>query len=410
MQKRLATSLIALGLAALVVGALAWWLTPPRYVASTALEFEGLFAPAGGAREEIAYEFFKTQQFIITSQSLCLEAADALLSEGYGRDAADVGKRIAVTTRIRDGLRVQRVPGSRVISIAVGDADPKFARAAADAVVRAYSVRVRDHNPAERRLGQPTQLENARIKVEEADVAVVDFMRAHKEPLTAEYLTTLTAELSHYSQALATSRVRGIELTTEVAQLEESIERGTLHSPRLQRDQSFVLFQTKLSELQIERVTARARGDPDLKVAMVDAQIKALSYELAEHARSVLASAKAELTLLREQQRQISQETDRLKQTIAAIELHRVMLAGLQRSQEVQHKRFEAESGQNLGILDTSGPWSVRESDESLSSACTVPLATWIALGAAALSMSAGVSMVRADRRRRAASPSSSHM
>jgi hypothetical protein len=390
---------LATGASALV----GWRLTAPQHQAVSVVEFEGLFAPNNEAREAGAYEFFETQKLIASSHSVCLAAADTLLEGAQGRRSShknEPSSRMSVATNIRGELRVQRVPGSRALRLTFKHQDEAYAREVVDAVVRAYLQRVEALRPVSGG-SSAAEFDMANLQVERADSALREFVKAQDAPLSDQYVELLSAELSQYTQALTASRVRAIELGAEVAQLEAAISKKSLSVPELRRDQAFNVFRNRAAELQMERVTAAARGDAAAKLEMVDAQLRLLAYEMSEHARSVLDTTKAELSLVREQQRQITAEMERLRIAIKELHLHRLELARLQRQLDVQRKRFEAQMGQAVEEGRASMRWSAREVDRSVDSVRRFPWWAWIAAGVGLGLLVSGAIMLRIATSRR---------
>ncbi|CAN7237403.1 GumC family protein [Rhizobium sp. LjRoot258] len=244
-------------------------------------------------------------------------------------------------------LQVYQVPGSRVIGITFTSKDPKLAATIPNAMAAVYlatqSGAKLDSNSEATRWLEP-EIENLRQKVNDAEQKVAEYRAEHGLLPTngganfpTQQLNDISAELTRVrgERANADARAQSVRNALSAGEAPDTLQ-DIMSSQSIQRLKSTESgLQSQISDLQ----TSLLNNHPRLK--SLRAQLSDIKVQIRQETQKILASIENEAKVSAVRQKELEQQTDKLKANSAQAGEDEVGLNALTREATAQRQLLE---------------------------------------------------------------------
>lgn len=244
-------------------------------------------------------------------------------------------------------LQVYQVPGSRVIGITFTSKDPKLAAAIPNAMAAVYlatqSGAKLDSNSEATRWLEP-EIENLRQKVNDAEQKVAEYRAQHGLLPTngganfpTQQLNDISAELIRVrgERANAEARAQSVRNALSAGEPSDTLQ-DIMSSQSIQRLKGTEsALQSQISDLQ----TSLLNNHPRLK--SLRAQLSDIKVQIRQETQKILASIENEAKVSAVRQKELEQQTDKLKANSAQAGEDEVGLNALTREAAAQRQLLE---------------------------------------------------------------------
>jgi hypothetical protein len=354
-----------------LVAASAVLLTARDFDAEATLEYR---AAVGGLGESSWQELLATERVVLRSRSVCERAAARL-------PGPSVCQKIAV----------ERMSPSRVLRVQASHRDARVATQTVEAVVQAYLER-----HADQALGASPAF-GAAFSELQAQGEELDQLELQSESYAREHgLLTYDAEIERSElallrQELARGRIQEITLAAELKQLEQAVETRSYQATRLLADPAFGEQKAQFLAMAVDD-TADAGSNP---------QRASLASALHTRALEVVTTVRAELKLLQDQQKELTQLLTFQLDALGQRELDLLELRKLRRGVE-EHRAFRDAVMRNPTLASAQPAFTVRVLDHAHVVGKSPPPTAWLVAGLIAALGCAGLLVGPFGRRMRA--------
>jgi hypothetical protein len=326
-------ALVALGAALLVL------LGSRRYEAEATLEYR---PAAAGLAEPAWHELLATESAILRSRFICERAARAMGGRATP-DPTDGAHPLC------ESIDVERESAARVLHVRASHHDARLAAQLVEGVAQAYLDRhaeqTREFSPAVTALVSELGAQGRELDLLESETEAY----ARERSLLTYDAELERSELALLKQELAQRRIQEITLGAELKQLEQAIKTRSFSVQRLASDPRF--------QEQRRRLASLAPAAENTPGSAATAQPDKLQADLAVLAQEILAAARAELELVREQRRQLAEYQTLQEERLIQRETDLVELR--QRRREVSERQAVREA--LLKVPPAAGSRSVFE-------------------------------------------------
>jgi succinoglycan biosynthesis transport protein ExoP len=396
---------------------------PASFRAVCVLDYgqEPVTAAAGGSQRAGpgSEEWYRTQDVVLAShvlaervvQTLHLDRDRTFAGSGAPRDPEAMRRDAASALRAR--LSITPLPQTRVVRVAVEDADPKRAASIANAVVDAYLNKAVEDRVAgtERALAWLSeQIGTTSRRLADTEVEIQTYLERQEGPALApeDRQAVLTDEIKRLTQAITEARLERIGLSARVAKLKSAAQTDNPFDAHTQEiDDSDEVKQLRAAYLSfvLERESLPAGQPPgEPHQPLGQKKLDALWSRMQSTLDGIVRSAQAELTAVQQVETQLESALERANAAGHALQRQELEYGRLNRERAEADQWLKAlrERSSAAGAATAAGMLNARVIDPAVPPLAPQPpaLLPGAALGALAGTLLSSLALLLASRAR----------
>jgi succinoglycan biosynthesis transport protein ExoP len=396
---------------------------PPSFRAVCVLDYgqEPLTAAVGGAQVTGAdsEEWYRTQDVVLASyvlaervvQALHLDRDRTFAGSGAPRDAE--AARGVAASELRARLSVTPLAQTRVVRVAVEDADPKRAARIANALVDAYLAKAVEDRVAatERALAWLSeQIGATSRRLADTEVEIQTYLEQREGPPLApeDRQAVLVDEIKRLTQAITDARLERIELSARLAKLKSAVETDNpfdARTPEIDNSDEVKQLRAAYLSFVLEREPLPADPPPaETQQPLGHKKLQVLWGRMQSTLDAIVRSAQADLTAVRQVETQLQSALERANAAGHALQRQELEYGRLNRERAAAEQWLKAlrERSSAAGAATAAGMLNARVIDPAVPPLAPQPpaLLPSAALGALAGTLLSSLALLLASRAR----------
>lgn len=366
-------------------------------------------------------EWYRTQDIVLAShalaervvQTLHLDRDRTFVGSGTPRDPE--AARGVAASELRARLSVTPLPQTRVVRVAVEDADPKRAASIANAVVDTYLTKAVEDRVAatERALAWLSeQIGTTSRRLADTEVEIQTYLERQEGPALApgDRQAVLTDEIKRLTQAITDARLERIELSARVAKLKSAVETDNpfdAHTQEIDNTDEVKQLRAAYLSFVLEREPLPAEPPPaEPQQPLGQKRLQVLWGRMQSTLDGIVRSAQAELAAVRQVETQLQSALERANAAGHALQRQELEYGRLnrERAQAEQWLKALRERSSAAGAATAAGMLNARVIDPAVPPLVPrpPPLLPSATLGALAGTLLSSLALLLAGRTRTA--------
>jgi len=302
----------------------------------------------------------QTQASILLSDTLALKAIDAMHLDRdlrfTGKDATatiqassaahDDAQTMTLLRRFQEGLKVEPVPGTRIVLVSYSDPDPRLAADIVNTLVQTFieaNVRTRYESATQTAEWLSKELSDLRIKVEASEERLVRYQKQHGILGIDEKQNIVTAKLDELNKELTAVEVEriqkqsnyGFAMSADPALSDKSY--APAGSPLLDK---LLEKESDINTQYAQLTTQFGSGYP--KVAELSNQLKQLRTEIASEQARIRNNLRSEYLAAVQREKMLATAMEAQKQEANKLNESAIEYSVLKRDADSNHQLYDS--------------------------------------------------------------------
>jgi succinoglycan biosynthesis transport protein ExoP len=323
---------------------------------ASALDFKDSDNGTSGYDNDLALQ---TQASVLLSDTLALKVIDTMHLD---RDPSFTGKKsaapaaashsahgdsktVALLRDFRGGLKVEPVPGTRIVVVSYSDPDPRLATDIVNTLVQTFieaNVRTRYESATQTSEWLSKELSDLKVKVEASEEKLVRYQKEHGILGIDDKQNIVTAKLDELNKELTAAQADRIHQESNYKFAMSADPAVSANTDPLERDpllDKLVEKENDLNTQYAQMTTQFGSGYP--KVAELNNQLKQLRAEIADEQTRIQHRLRGEYMAAAQREKMLSTALEQQKQEANKLNESAIEYSVLKRDADSNHQLYD---------------------------------------------------------------------